>query len=132
MQQYAVFSLPAALAAGDTVNFRVPAGALRSVRSDDRADDLDSGTTATWPRSASTPDGRQSDQRRRRVHQHERQHYRPGTTVVAARSATNNFLDLAPADYDRILRLTMVAGLTASTGKVRALFTYRGFDARSA
>lgn len=132
VQQYAVFSLPAALAAGDTVDFLylparcVPSGLTIA------PDDLDSGTTATYKVGIYDPTAGNptSDDD---VFISTSASMQTGTTVVAAHSATNNFLDLAPADYDRILRLTMVAGpTTASTGKVRALFTYRGFDARSA
>ena len=132
VQVLSVFSLTAALAAADTVQLcYLPARCVPSSLII-APDDLDSGTTATYKVGLLDPTsgGPTTDDD---VFLSTQSGMQTGTAVTAAHSATNSFLDIAPVDYDRVVYLTMVAGpTTASTGKVRALFSYRAYDARSA
>lgn len=127
---YGVFTLTAALAAADTIDFFKLPAKCKPMSLTIAPDDLDSGTTATYKVGIYDPTSGNptSDDD---VFLSTQSGMQTGAAVNAAHSATNNFLDLAAVDYDRYVRLTMVAGpTTATTGKVRALMTIRANDTR--
>lgn len=127
---FAVHTLTAALAAADTIDFFKLPAKCKPMSLTIAPDDLDSGTTATYKVGIYDPTtgNPTSDDD---VFVSTSATMQTGAAVVAAHSATNSFLDLAAVDYDRYVRLTMVAGpTTASTGKVRALMTIRANDTR--